>query len=269
MESLGHLKIYYKSIFPCKEIFEVFHITSNRELSFFTQQDAYMRYITCGTPSELHDRLQQLTPKKIDIGAIYSTKPSKLKALQPIGHELVFDIDLTDYPRECCDGKTICSKCYKKIKCAIKLLDFSLREEFGFHKIGFVFSGRRGLHCWVFDNIAMQAQVRNDIVKFYQHVLDKNLYVPEYESIMKEFAEDDRDIIKNWFLRIDKNVTTTLNHLVKLPFSVHPDLLLVAVPIDPQNVPELSDLPSLKDIVENPSRLKPYVEIIKTWHNDE
>lgn len=259
------LQKYYLEIFPVEEVFQALQITETRELSFTTQQDAYVRFLSFDSPAAFREKIAQIGPKKIDVGAIHDMRPLKMSAAKPVGRELVFDIDLTDYPRSCCEGKMICEQCYAKIKCAVKILDYSLRKEFGFKHVGFVFSGRRGVHCWVFDYKCLSQAVRTDIFRFYQQVIDKNQFVPEYHEIMKEFSADEKNLIREWFVRIDKQVTTSMNHLIKSPFSVHADTLNISVPLDPENMLEFKDLPNLRDIISDPSKIRPFVELMKTW----
>lgn len=154
------LPIYYTRLFP-QNIFcrwltcgSYPQPLSNRELSFTLADDVYLRYLTICNQKELQTLLQKKCPHKLDIGAVYNTKPSigRHDAVV-LSRELVFDIDLTDYDevRTCCQEAKVCEKCWKFMIIACEIIDRTLREDFGFQSILWVFSGRRGIHCWVSD----------------------------------------------------------------------------------------------------------------------
>lgn len=107
-------------------------------------------------------------------------------ALQPERRELVFDIDMTDYDevRTCCTDKKICKRCWGFIAAAVKVLDHALRGEslspcpsltadaFGFKHLLWVYSGRRGIHCWISDTLAVDLtdEQRRALVTFLEVV---------------------------------------------------------------------------------------------------
>ena len=188
--SVEDLVKYYSAIYPAEEIVawlsSVGESNTNpqdyferREFSFTLQNEIYNRYLSFKDASELVKTLIEKKPKKIDIGAVFNMPPkmhhmashdNEIRPFIALEKELVFDIDMTDYDdvRTCCKGAKVCQICWKFIACAVSILDRTLKEDFGFSKLMWVYSGRRGIHCWVNDLKAKKLpnEFRSSIIEY-------------------------------------------------------------------------------------------------------
>ncbi|XP_031205325.1 DNA primase small subunit [Mastomys coucha] len=211
------LKLYYRRLFPYAQYYRWLNyggVTKNyfqhREFSFTLKDDIYIRYQSFNNQSELEKEMQKMNPYKIDIGAVYSHRPSqhnavKLGAFQAQEKELVFDIDMTDYDdvRRCCSSADICSKCWTLMTMAMRIIDRALKEDFGFKHRLWVYSGRRGVHCWVCDESArkLSSAVRSGIVEYLSLVkggqdVKKKVHLNEK---VHPFVRRSINIIKKYF----------------------------------------------------------------------
>ncbi|KAG7194099.1 uncharacterized protein KQ657_004807 [Scheffersomyces spartinae] len=237
--SEADMKFYYERFLPFRYIFQWLNHSPKptkdftmREFAYEHRSGAYQRYNSFGGPEEFKESVCQTNPTRFEIGAVYSVNPRERKslpkqALKPLSKELVFDIDLTDYDdiRTCCSGTDICEKCWKFIKVASMIIEKALREDFGFEHLIWVFSGRRGAHCWVSDAKARQLDEisRKSIVEYLDILNSKllgnksqrkllNLRKPFHPHIQRSFnilKDEFVDIILNdqnpWHTSIDQD----------------------------------------------------------------
>ncbi|KAL7752412.1 p48 polypeptide of DNA primase [Sorochytrium milnesiophthora] len=180
------LSVFYKRIFPFADYHRWLKYAkptndyfARREFSFTLANDIYIRFQSFETGDDLKQEIVKMSPVKIDVGAVYSARPKLKKTVRPgvfvpVEKELVFDIDMTDYDeiRTCCQGGDICSKCWPFMTIAIKVIHRALKEDFGFKHLMWVYSGRRGVHCWVCDERArkMSNEARSSIVRYLEIV---------------------------------------------------------------------------------------------------
>eukprot|EP01013_Petalomonas_cantuscygni_P003617 TRINITY_DN13820_c0_g1_i1.p1 TRINITY_DN13820_c0_g1~~TRINITY_DN13820_c0_g1_i1.p1 ORF type:complete len:451 (+),score=40.15 TRINITY_DN13820_c0_g1_i1:38-1390(+) len=176
--ALAELELYYARAFPADTFYRWLSYGSrdtfrHREFSFTLPGDIYVRYKSFDSGGELRDALVRHKPEKMDLGAVYN-HPPKLKesvaVFTPQQRELVFDIDISDYDdvRFCCTGKGICDRCWQLMVAVARTVDSFMRVTFSFHRLLWVFSGRRGLHCWVCDPSArsLPDEVRGAIAHY-------------------------------------------------------------------------------------------------------
>ncbi|PPQ98419.1 hypothetical protein CVT24_004098 [Panaeolus cyanescens] len=161
---------YYRRLFPFKSLYTWLnhgHTSTrkftHREFAFTLPGDVYLRYHSFNSAEELKKQVLQFNPSRFEIGPIYSARPRDKKTVRgaefyPMQRELVFDIDMTDYDpiRTCCSEANICKRCWAFISAAVRVLDAAIREEFGYSKLVWIYSGRRGIHLWISDKEAME-----------------------------------------------------------------------------------------------------------------
>jgi DNA primase small subunit len=172
------LRIYYDRLFPFQQMYRWLSYGNNaqtqgkgpmrdyflrREFCFVLDGDIFCRYQCFKDDAEWKKAVMEKQPVRMELGALYTHPPKNHGAVvkdayRPLERELVFDIDMDDYDdiRHCCSGSKVCVRCWSFLMCALKVLDRALREDFGFKHFVFVYSGRRGMHCWIGDKAARQ-----------------------------------------------------------------------------------------------------------------
>ena len=355
------LRMYYLHFFPYDDMYkwlcyghdEQFHPNAaaagvvdkkfflKREFSFTLEGDIYLRYLSFKDAAEMKKTMMSKQPIKIDLGAYYNAPPKdkgSVRNFEPLLRELVFDIDLTDYDpvRTSASGADITERCWKFMTVAIKILDARLRQDFGFKNLFWVYSGRRGVHCWVCDRRALlledtaraaiaeylsvlkgtdMADFRspmhpllretfpiledlflNDIIQDHGQALLSD--AANWHRILQFVPDDDGlhdDLRSRWqradsavqrwnalkqltarrlkatrklevrrqldklpekiiftcvYPRLDVNVSTHRNHLLKSPFCVHPKTGRVCIPINPQFAEQFNpfEVPTLANL---------------------
>jgi DNA primase small subunit len=165
------LEMYYSEYLPVQEICEWLSYGNSydskdrfnerdflhrREFSFVLQGDVFCRYKSYRRPAELREALVKEKPIRFEIGAVYQQSPKTKSARgsqDAMEKEFIIDIDMDEYDkvRTCCMGSTVCRKCWKFLVVACRSIEMGLSLSFGFKNMLWVFSGRRGIHCWVSD----------------------------------------------------------------------------------------------------------------------
>lgn len=241
------LRAYYSSAerFPTEALVQF--LTHGGKLPLETRELAFQweggqrfsRFRSFASARELAEALARETPERIEVGAVYDRcEPSRSGRV--LGRELVFDLDLPDYDslRTCpCKGgpkSAYCDGCWALLARSARLLDRMLEQEFGFERRLWVFSGQKGLHCWVLDDAAFSLDEQQR-----EALCDRLTRSPDRRPSLVQKSEPGEWIVP----RIDRKVTTQLTHLIKLPFCVHASTKNVSVPV---RLEELEQVPRVK-----------------------
>lgn len=205
LPSAADMEYYYRNCYPFPQIYDWLNrknsspngddgndsnsgnnknVIDHREFAMAFRSGAYKRYNSVTSLPEFKDMVVKFNPDRFEIGAIYNKPPRDRDLLMksqltPQIKELVFDIDMDDYDafRTCCQGAQVCNKCWKFITLAMECINESLIHDFGFVNIVWVYSGRRGAHCWVNDSRAMVLTdlQRRNVLDYLNVVRDRSL----------------------------------------------------------------------------------------------
>jgi DNA primase small subunit len=184
----NNLGKYYIQYFPYEVIYKWLYTKDfpNREFSFCDESGIYNRYNSFINEDEFCDHIKESTPFRIDIGAIFDKKPHKKNKITPTKEdifkakekEFTIDIDITDYSPvrlcPCSDNAIFCKICWPLINLSIFVITDILKVSFGYNQIYWIFSGKKGVHCWVKDRRAMilSDEDRTYIARFIQVIVN-------------------------------------------------------------------------------------------------
>uniref|UniRef100_A0A3Q4I133 DNA primase n=1 Tax=Neolamprologus brichardi TaxID=32507 RepID=A0A3Q4I133_NEOBR len=186
------LPLYYRRLFPFSQYYRWLsyggvqkNYFQNREFSFTLKDDIYVRYQSFSTQNELEKEMQKMNPYKIDVGAVYS-------------HRVIFHT-LQSFAAD------ICSKCWTLMTIAIRILDRALQDDFGFQHRLWVYSGRRGVHCWVCDEAARKLSVaaRSAVTEYLSLVKggDETIKKVVLTEPIHPFISNSLKVVKEYFSR--------------------------------------------------------------------
>ncbi len=210
------IRDYYSSEFDLEELAKLIDFSnfSTREFGFVSLNGNFFRNKSFEKPQALHDFLIDRTPLHAYIGAVFNEPPSRDQPIHSIkwrGHELVFDIDLNEYDAvrkhvcDCQGADQVCIRCWQLINLAIRIIDETLRFDFGMEEIVWLFSGRRGVHCWVIDNIGfhLNQEQRMSIIDYLSviHGEDEKARVQDRSKIKYDLRKRLEQTVFTCFLK--------------------------------------------------------------------
>lgn len=146
---------------------------------------------------------QNKNTTRIDVGPIYALTPeeARKKTCSVEFRELIFDVDIfPDYNAfRCCpcaealkgQPPFICLECWPFLCAAVHALDFLIQMHLGFHECMWLFSGRRGVHCWVLDPAAglLSESTRRSIATFFRDLSKLNGVLPSVRVDRQPYIE--------------------------------------------------------------------------------
>lgn len=242
---------------------------SNREIALRLDGNIpYIRNVIYESKEQLVQMIRDKLPLSIEFGSIgpaYRKRTEECKVVRKhekdmcgkglssnIG-ELLIDVDMcSSYNRvgvcACPDTHTVCQSCwFAFLEPAQAVIHWILTRQWGFSKFAFVYSGRRGMHCWILDERAIMWTTTQRRAFMEQVLACKTTLNQElFEEVLKPMMRD-REPVKRRFVagsdykkfcydelfpRLDRVVTEDPRHLHKLPLCLNPnsDFLCIVMP---------------------------------------
>jgi DNA primase small subunit len=176
---------------------------------------------------EFKQIVQKYNPRKLDLGA---------RGVNETYRELALDVDLPEYAEvntckdESCANSFICENCWQQFMVpGIRILHRALTEDLGCEKIMFSFSGKKGIHCIVWDDWCCELgnNARAYLARYLSQGVDKHSSSRKAAQILTSMNLGPQSLP-----RLDVPVTSQTRHLMKALFSPHPTSGLIELPID-------------------------------------
>lgn len=144
-----------------------------------------MRNYSYANESEFKQSVLARQTKRIEVGAWYpderrpeAKKWRQVRPTLPMYRILAIDVDMSDYGGKCAwspygafpfvgcghgPREAACDRCWKLIlEPGRRIVEYILREVWGFETLAFVYSGRKGYHCLVLDDDVCRHWNRDD-----------------------------------------------------------------------------------------------------------
>ena len=178
---------------------------SQKEIMFVTRDNKRVRKLGIKNISQLKKEIIKIGGVvELHVGAWFPPEAKNIYYGVACRNWLCFDFDISGDEDRCagedgcfCEGREFCNKCFKKylLDPAERLIQ-TLQQDFNYWNIRVFFSGRRGLHVWVFEEqtLALSSEQRKALVNYLQKKLG---------------------------IQLDEQVTTHPKHCIRLPFSPH------------------------------------------------
>jgi DNA primase small subunit len=165
-------RAYYKCIFPW-DMIRTRLFRSGMDVGLMLDGGIWNRRCSGKGADEVHSRILALNPEEIHFGAVWKKPGQSTDASNFQWRPFVIDIDLPDYKQSARGGARYAYKPFRTlatpdrdpssvdfrkswvfIEIAVEIIDHVLRYNLGFEDNNWVFSGRKGVHCWVLDERA-------------------------------------------------------------------------------------------------------------------